>query len=93
MAGRGAGGGPGGAASVPASKDALLKSYRKRLKEDVAALTTNFMEIIKLCKVEEESSQIARATQAEEDAFEMQVRAAHMVRRIGFDTVFFASVY
>lgn len=64
--------------SVPASKDALLKSYQKRLKEDVTSLAANFQEIVKLCKVEEES-QISRATQCEEDAFEMQVRAANMV--------------
>lgn len=65
-------------ATVPASKDALLKSYRKRLKDDVGSMMTNFMEIIKLCKIEEES-QVMRATQCEEDAFEMQVRAANMV--------------
>ena len=35
-------------ANVPASKDALLKTYRKRLKDDVAAMIANFMEIIKL---------------------------------------------
>ncbi len=61
-----------------APKDALLKSYRKRLKDDTTALLTNFMEIIKLCKVEQET-QVSRATQCEEDAFEMQVRAANMV--------------
>ena len=64
--------------NVPLSKDALLKSYRKRLKEDINSMTSNFMEIIKLCRVEEES-QVTRATQCEEDAFEMQVRAANMV--------------
>ncbi len=68
-----------GPSNVPVSKDALLKSYRKRLKEDVGSMAANFMEIIKLCKVEEEG-QITRATQCEEDAFEMQVRAANMVR-------------
>jgi len=74
------------AASVPASKDALLKSYRKRLKEDIGALTSNFKEIINLCKVEDESNQVARATQCEEDAFEMQVRAAHMVKKTYWPT-------
>lgn len=69
---------PSAASLVPASKDALLKSYRKRLKEDISAMSSNFLEIIKLCKVEEES-QVSRATQCEEDAFEMQVRAANMV--------------
>ena len=65
--------------NVPASKDALLKTYRKRLKDDVAAMIANFMEIIKLYKVED-VNQVTRATQSEEDAFEMQVRAANMVR-------------
>ncbi len=72
-------GGGGVGSVIPASKDALLKSYRKRLKEDISAMLSNFAEIIKLCKVEDES-QVSRATQCEEDAFEMQVRAANMVR-------------
>ena len=65
--------------NVPLSKDALLKSYRKRLRDDIGSMTSNFMEIIKLCKTEDET-QVARATQSEEDAFEMQVRASNMVR-------------
>ena len=64
--------------TVPASKDALLKGYRKRLKEDIGAMIANFMEIIKLYRVEDEN-QVSRATQSEEDAFEMHVRAANMV--------------
>ena len=65
--------------AVPASKDALLKSYRKRLRDDINSMTSNFHEITKLIRVEEDT-QITRATQCEEDAFEMQVRAANMVR-------------
>jgi len=65
--------------AVPLTKDALLKSYRKRLKDDITSMVANFTEIIKLCKIEEEN-QIARSAQCEEDAFEMQVRAANMVR-------------
>jgi len=64
---------------VAVSKDALLKSYRKRLKDDVKSMAENLTEVIKLCRVEEES-QVSRATQAEEDALEMQVRASNMVR-------------
>ena len=64
--------------NVPPTKDALLKSYRKRLRDDIQSMTSNFNEIVKLLKVEEES-QVSRATQCEEDAFEMQVRAANMV--------------
>lgn len=42
-------------------------------------MVVNFSEIVKLCKVEDEN-QVTRAAQCEEDAFEMQVRAANMVR-------------
>ena len=42
-------------------------------------MADNFSEIVKLCRVEEEN-QVSRATQAEEDALEMQVRASNMVR-------------
>ena len=73
-------------AAVPLSKDALLKSYRKRLRDDIGSMTSNFMEIIKLCRVEEET-QVSRATQCEEDAFEMQVRAANMVNFTTFPSV------
>lgn len=69
--------------NVPLSKDALLKSYRKRLRDDIGSMTANFMEIIKLCKTEDET-QVARATQSEEDAFEMQVRASNMARILSF---------
>ena len=31
--------------NVPLSKDALLKSYRKRLRDDIGSMTANFMEI------------------------------------------------
>nr|ACO10579.1 Mediator of RNA polymerase II transcription subunit 22 [Caligus rogercresseyi] len=65
--------------NVPLSKDALLKSYRYRLKEDINTLLSNFAEIIRLCRVEDDH-QITRATQCEEDSFEKMVRAANMVR-------------
>ena len=103
---------------VIVSKDALLKSYKKRLKvrilkvlnlirfinnylqDDVKGMADNFSEIVKLCRVEDENQvsegltftlrpritdwsfiiQVNRATQAEEDNLEMQVRASNMVR-------------
>ena len=77
--------------NVPLSKDALLKSYRKRLRDDIGSMTANFMEIIKLCKTEDET-QVARATQSEEDAFEMQVRASNMAS-IRFYVFGFLSTY
>jgi mediator of RNA polymerase II transcription subunit 22 len=64
---------------VSVSKDALLKSYRKRLKDDVNSMAVNLTEVVKLCRIEDET-QVTRATQAEEDALEMQVRASNMVR-------------
>lgn len=67
--------------AVPPTKDALLKSYRKRLKDDIGSMVANFTEIIKLCQISksEEESQVSRSTLSEEEAFEMQVRAANMV--------------
>ena len=72
--------------AVPPTKDALLKSYRKRLKDDIGSMVANFTEIIKLCQISksEEDSQVSRSTLCEEEAFEMQVRAANMVRKQGF---------
>lgn len=37
--------------SMPQSKDALLKSYTKRLKDDIRSMLDNFTEIIKLARV------------------------------------------
>lgn len=62
------------------SKDSLLKSYNTRLKEDVKSMSENFEEIIKMAKGENEGSQLSKLTQCEQDAYEMQVRAANIVR-------------
>ena len=35
---------------VTVSKDALLKSYSKRLKDDVRSLADNFSAIVKTCR-------------------------------------------
>ena len=37
--------------SITQSKEALLKSYQKRLKDDVKSMVDNFTEIIKNAKV------------------------------------------
>ncbi|KAK3858031.1 hypothetical protein Pmani_035728 [Petrolisthes manimaculis] len=66
-------------AKQPQSREALLKSYNKRLKDDVKSILDNFMEIVKLGLVEDES-QVSRMTQVEEIHFQMQVRSANMVR-------------
>ncbi|XP_010285729.1 PREDICTED: mediator of RNA polymerase II transcription subunit 22, partial [Phaethon lepturus] len=57
----------------------LLQSYNKRLKDDVKSIMDNFTEIIKTAKIEDET-QVSRATQGEQDNYEMHVRAANIVR-------------
>lgn len=60
------------------SKEAILKFYLKRLKDDIRSILDNYVEIIRLAKVED-ASQILRLTQAEQDQYEMQVRASNIV--------------
>ncbi|KAB7504874.1 Mediator of RNA polymerase II transcription subunit 22 [Armadillidium nasatum] len=60
-------------------REALLKSYNKRLKDDVKSILDNFMEIVKLAQVDDET-QVSRLTQIEEINFQMNVRASNMVR-------------
>ncbi|XP_017055116.1 mediator of RNA polymerase II transcription subunit 22 isoform X3 [Drosophila ficusphila] len=56
---------------LPQSKEALLKSYNARLKDDVRSMLENFDEILKLAR-RESHSQISKTTQCEQDALEMQ---------------------
>ncbi|XP_064077732.1 mediator of RNA polymerase II transcription subunit 22-like [Macrobrachium nipponense] len=63
----------------PQGREALLKSYNKRLKDDVKSILDNFTEIVKLGLVEDEN-QVTRMTQVEEINFQMQVRSANIVR-------------
>lgn len=65
--------------ALPQGKEALLKSYNKRLKDDVKSMLDNFTEIVKLAKVEDDT-QVLRVTQCEQDQYEMHVRAANIVR-------------
>ncbi|CAD7087476.1 unnamed protein product [Hermetia illucens] len=65
--------------ALPQSKEALLKSYNTRLKDDVKSMLDNFEEIVKLAKGEGDS-QLSKITQCEQDTYEMQVRAANIVR-------------
>lgn len=60
-------------------REALLKSYTRRLKDDINSILDNYTEIIKAAKVEEET-QVARLTQAVEDGYEIDVRASNVVR-------------
>ncbi|KAL7289349.1 mediator of RNA polymerase II transcription subunit 22 [Trichogramma pretiosum] len=61
------------------SKEALLKSYSTRLKEDIKSMLENFEEILKLAKIDTETN-LSKLVQCEQEAYEMQVRAANMVR-------------
>ncbi|XP_057265197.1 mediator of RNA polymerase II transcription subunit 22 [Pezoporus wallicus] len=67
------------ARALPQSKETLLQSYNKRLRDDVRSILDNFTEIVKTAKVEDET-QVSRATQGEQDNYEMHVRAANIVR-------------
>ncbi|XP_028270056.1 mediator of RNA polymerase II transcription subunit 22 isoform X1 [Parambassis ranga] len=64
---------------LPQSKETLLQNYNKRLKDDIRSILDNFTEIIKTAKIEDET-QVSRPTQAEQDHYEMHVRAANIVR-------------
>ncbi|KAM9294126.1 mediator of RNA polymerase II transcription subunit 22 [Gastrophryne carolinensis] len=64
---------------LPQSKETLLQSYNKRLKDDMKSIMDNFTEIIKSARIEEEH-QVSRSTQGEQDNYEMHVRAANIVR-------------
>jgi mediator of RNA polymerase II transcription subunit 22 len=67
--------------ALPQTKEALLKSYQKRLKDDIRAMIDNYVEIIKLGngKVGEDI-QFSRLSQAEQELYEVEVRAANVVR-------------
>ncbi|XP_040179937.1 mediator of RNA polymerase II transcription subunit 22 isoform X2 [Rana temporaria] len=65
--------------ALPQSKETLLQSYNKRLKDDIKSIMDNFTEIIKTARIEEEH-QVSRSTQGEQDNYEMHVRAANIVR-------------
>ncbi|XP_069787628.1 mediator of RNA polymerase II transcription subunit 22 isoform X5 [Narcine bancroftii] len=65
--------------TLPQSKELLLQSYNKRLKDDIKSILDNFTEIIKSARIEDET-QVSRATQCEQDHYEMHVRAANIVR-------------
>ncbi|CAI6366892.1 unnamed protein product [Macrosiphum euphorbiae] len=58
----------------------VTKSYTNRLKSDVKCMLENFEGIVKLCKTDDDQTQISKATRSELIAFEMEVRAANIVR-------------
>ncbi|XP_066920504.1 mediator of RNA polymerase II transcription subunit 22-like [Clytia hemisphaerica] len=65
--------------ATTSQREALLKSYTRRLKDDVKSILDNYTEVIKTAKIEEET-QVARLTQSVGDAYEVDVRGANIVR-------------
>ena len=63
---------------MSASQDLQLKSYQKRLKDDVKSLIDNFEQVLRLVKVENESS--LTGARMQEIAYEMRIRAGNMTR-------------
>lgn len=61
------------------NKEALLKSYNFRLKEDIKAMQDNFEDIVRLCKSDGDT-QLHKMTLCELDFYEMQIRAGNIVR-------------
>lgn len=68
--------------TLPQSKEALLKSYNKRLKDDIRSMVDNLMEIVKLARPpgEEDNGNVIRPLSTTQDQCEMHVRAANIVR-------------
>ncbi|PIK45821.1 putative mediator of RNA polymerase II transcription subunit 22 isoform X2 [Apostichopus japonicus] len=66
--------------ALPQSKETLLKNYQRRLKQDTRCMLDNFLEILKIAKVNPDGKILTRQLQAEEDQYEMNVRAANIVR-------------
>lgn len=65
---------------LPQSKEALLKSYNKHLKDDIKSMVDNFTEIVKLAILSEDDGGSLRPLYMTQDQNEMQVRAANIVR-------------
>ncbi|PIK32920.1 putative mediator of RNA polymerase II transcription subunit 22-like isoform X2, partial [Apostichopus japonicus] len=64
--------------ALPQSKETLLKNYQRRLKQDTRCMLDNFLEILKIAKVNPDGKILTRQLQAEEDQYEMNVRAANI---------------
>lgn len=60
------------------SQEVQLRSYQKRLRDDVKSITDHFLEIIRLVKIEQEPNMTPARIQ--ETTYEMHVRAANITR-------------
>lgn len=61
------------------SQDMQLKTYQKRLRDDVKSLADNFEQLIRLMKVENDASLMTSA-KIQESGYEMKIRAGNMSR-------------
>ena len=50
------------AAPQSQSKEVLLKSYTKRLKDDIKSMVDNYTEILRLCKFEDDGNVLAQVS-------------------------------
>lgn len=63
---------------MSATQDLQLKSYQKRLKDDVKSLIDNFEQVLRLVRVENEPS--LTGARMQEVAYEMRIRSGNMTR-------------
>uniref|UniRef100_A0A3P8TA54 Mediator of RNA polymerase II transcription subunit 22 n=1 Tax=Amphiprion percula TaxID=161767 RepID=A0A3P8TA54_AMPPE len=66
------------------SKRLCYRTTTKRLKDDIKSILDNLTEIVKTAKIEDET-QVSRATQAEQDHYEMHVRAGESLMKLVSD--------
>ncbi|KAI1303127.1 Mediator of RNA polymerase II transcription subunit 22 [Halotydeus destructor] len=64
---------------MSSAQEVQLRSYQKRLRDDVKSITDHFVEIIKLVKVEQQEQNVTPA-RIQETTYEMHVRAANITR-------------
>lgn len=62
------------------SQEAILKSYQKILKDDIRSMVDNYLEIIKLAKVDLEEGNNQLASSKIQENYEMSVRAANIAK-------------
>lgn len=60
------------------AQDLQLKSYQKRLKDDVKSLVDNFEQVLRLMRVDNDWS--LTSSRVQETGYEMRVRAGNMTR-------------
>lgn len=61
------------------TQEAQLKSYQKRLRDDIKSIVDNYVEILKCLKVEQPDYNLTTA-KIQSNAYEQCVRAANMTR-------------